>query len=88
MPKGEIVWLPDPGSHGITLLDVGREPTIHLIPECDTDEELVHALGELCAEIFEEHLAGNGLAQAGHEKLRGVLPMVRLPASLHAGRSL
>jgi hypothetical protein len=34
----------DPSSHGITLLDVGREPTIYLFPECDTDEELVDVL--------------------------------------------
>ena len=47
----------DPGSHRITLLDVGREPTIYLIPECDTDEELVHVLRELCEGIFKEQLA-------------------------------
>ena len=35
-------WLhaADPTSHEITSLDVCREPTIYLIPECDTDEEL------------------------------------------------
>jgi hypothetical protein len=41
-------WLPavDPSSHGITLLDVGREPAIYLIPQCDSDEELVDVLRE------------------------------------------
>jgi len=53
-------WLhaADPTSHGITLFDVGREPTIYLIPECDTDEELAGVLRELCEVIFEEQLAG------------------------------
>jgi hypothetical protein len=27
----------------------------------------MHVLRELCAEIFEEQLAGNGFAQAAHE---------------------
>jgi hypothetical protein len=48
----------DPSSHGITLLDVGREPTIYLIPQCDSDGELVDVLRELCEEILEEQLAG------------------------------
>jgi hypothetical protein len=60
-PKQRFLdWLHavDPSSHGITLLDMGRDPTIYLIPECDTDEELVDVLRELCEEIFEEQLAG------------------------------
>ena len=53
-------WLhaADPTSHEITLFDVCREPTIYLIPECDTDEELADVLRESCEEIFEEQLAG------------------------------
>ena len=53
-------WLhaADPTSHEITSPDVCREPTIYLIPECDTDEELADVLRELCVEIFEEQLAG------------------------------
>ena len=48
-------WLhsADSASHEITLLVVRREPTIYLIPECDTDEELADVLRELCEEIFE-----------------------------------
>ena len=44
-------------SHKITLLDVRRKPTIYLIQECDTDED-VTKVKELCEEIFEEQLAG------------------------------
>jgi hypothetical protein len=53
-------WLQaaDPTSHEITLGEVCREPTIYLIPECDTDEELADVLRESCEELFEEQLAG------------------------------
>jgi hypothetical protein len=34
------------------------EPTIYLIPECDTEEEVRGVLQELCEEIFVEQLAG------------------------------
>jgi len=40
------------------LLDLVREQTIYLIPECKRDEEVVEVLHELCEEIFEEQLAG------------------------------
>ena len=59
-PKQRFLdWLhaADSTSHGITLFDVGREPTIYLIPECDTDEDLADVLRELCEVIFEEQLA-------------------------------
>jgi len=34
-------WLhsADPTSHRLTLRDLTREPTIYLIPECDTEED-------------------------------------------------
>jgi hypothetical protein len=53
-------WLhvADPTSMHLTLQDLLREPTIYLIPECDTDEEVAEVLRELCEEIFEEQLAG------------------------------
>lgn len=35
-----------------------REPTIYLIPECDTEAQVDEALRELCEEIFIEQLAG------------------------------
>lgn len=40
------------------MLNLVREPTIYLIPECDTDEDVAEVLRELCEEIFEEQLAG------------------------------
>jgi hypothetical protein len=37
-------WLhaADPSGRDLTLLDLVREPTIYLIPECDTDDDVVH----------------------------------------------
>jgi hypothetical protein len=53
-------WLhaADPTSLHLTLRDLLREPTIYLIPECDTEEDVAEALDKLCGEIFEEQLAG------------------------------
>ena len=53
-------WLhaADPTSGEISLANLIQEPTIYLIPECDTDEEVADVLRELCEEIFEEQLAG------------------------------
>ena len=52
-------WLhaADPTSGEISLANLIQEPTIYLIPECDTDEEVADVLRELCEEIFEEQLA-------------------------------
>jgi hypothetical protein len=58
-PKQRFLdWLHavDPTSHGITLNDVCREPHVYLIAECDTEDDLVHVLRELCEKIFEEQL--------------------------------
>jgi hypothetical protein len=53
-------WLhaADPTSAELTLFNLTQEPTIYLIPECDTDEDVDEALGDLCEKIFEEQLAG------------------------------
>ena len=53
-------WLhaADPTSLELTLLNLVREPTIYLIPECDTNEDVAEVLRELCDETFEEQLAG------------------------------
>ena len=53
-------WLhaADPTSRKLTLLDVTLEPTIYLIPECDTDADVAKVLHEFCEEIFAEQLAG------------------------------
>src|ERR1039457_6107287 len=53
-------WLhtADPTSHRLTLRDLTREPTIYLIPECDTEEDGREVLAELCEEVFVAQLAG------------------------------
>ena len=49
-------WLRDADSTSInlTLLDLVREPTIYLIPECDSSDEVDEVLHELCEESFGE----------------------------------
>ena len=53
-------WLhtADPTSRRLTLGELAREPTIYLIPECDTGDDIHEILQELCEEIFSEQLAG------------------------------
>ena len=53
-------WLhtADPTSRDIALPEVVSDPTIYLIPECDTEEDVQEVLHELCEEIFVEQLAG------------------------------
>src|ERR1035437_4812801 len=53
-------WLhtADPTSHRLTLGDLTREPTIYLIPECDTEEDVREVLRKVCEEIFVAQLAG------------------------------
>jgi hypothetical protein len=36
---------------------VVQEPTIYLIPECDTEEDVREVLQELCEEVFVGQLA-------------------------------
>jgi len=52
-------WLrtADPTSGGITLGELEQDPTIYLIPECDTEGDVRKALRKLCGEIFVEELA-------------------------------
>jgi hypothetical protein len=52
-------WLhaADPTSRTITLDELEQDPTIYLIPECDTEREVRKALRKLCGEIFVEQLA-------------------------------
>jgi len=54
-------WLhtADPTNRGLTLGELPREPTIYLIPECDTGDGIREILQELCEEIFSEQLAGS-----------------------------
>lgn len=52
-------WLhtADPTSRSLSLRELVQEPTIYLIPECDTEEDVRGVLQELCEEIFVEQLA-------------------------------
>ena len=47
-------WLhtADPTSHRLTLRDLTREPTIYLIPECDTERGRPRSLARNCARRF------------------------------------
>jgi hypothetical protein len=55
-----LAWLheADPTSHELTLEDLVREPSVYLIPECETGEEVRKVLQELCEEIFNDQLGG------------------------------
>ena len=58
-PKQRFLdWLhtADPTSRDITLQELAHEPSIYLIPECGSDEELDAVLPNLCEEIFTEQL--------------------------------
>ena len=51
-------WLhgADSTSSSLTLRELVSEPTIYLIPECDTPEEGADVLHERCEEIFVEQV--------------------------------
>ena len=42
----------DPSSRDLTLLDLVREPTIYLIPECDRDDDLAEEKRSIPAGVF------------------------------------
>jgi hypothetical protein len=48
----------DPTSARLTLEDLQREPTIYLVPECDSQDQAIEYLGMSVSDIFEEHLDG------------------------------
>jgi|SRR5450755_763584 hypothetical protein len=48
----------DPTSAHLTLEDLRQEPTIYLVPECDSEDQALEYLGNSAADIFEEHLDG------------------------------
>jgi|SRR5664279_3739160 hypothetical protein len=81
-------WLhaTDPTSIELTLLDMTRDPAVYLIPECDSDEDVLEILRNLC-----EHLrrAAGGLVYrdislAARSEPRRVPPLVRFFAPLDA----
>ena len=48
----------DPTSAHLTLDNLRLEPTVYLLPECESKEQAIELLREVCAEIFEEQLNG------------------------------
>jgi hypothetical protein len=48
----------DPTSTRLTLEDLQREPTIYLMPDCDSQDQAIEYLGESVRDIFEEYLDG------------------------------
>ena len=60
-PKQRFLdWLhaADPTADRVSLKGVQREPTIYLLPECDSDQEAASYLRQICDEIFEHELDG------------------------------
>jgi hypothetical protein len=55
-----LEWLhgSDPTSHELKLEDLILEPTVYLIPECESWEEIKEVLQELSEEIFVDQLDG------------------------------
>ena len=55
-----LKWLHrvDSTSADLTLDDLRREPTIYLLPECESEEEVLMYLRETSTAIFEEQLNG------------------------------
>ena len=49
-------WLHPSG--GLSLEDLRREPTVYLLPQCESEEEARQCLQEVCRQIFEEQLDG------------------------------
>jgi hypothetical protein len=61
----------DPTSGNITLSELEQDPTIYLIPECDTEADVRKALRKLCGSIFVEQLAAWWTDEATWPKDRG-----------------
>jgi hypothetical protein len=48
----------DSTSAHLTLEDLQREPTVYLVPECDSQDQAIEYLEESVRDVFEEHLDG------------------------------
>ncbi len=46
----------DPTNDKLSLEDLRRDSTVYLLPECESDEETLECLEEVCGRIFEEEL--------------------------------
>lgn len=69
MNRGAVVVVPeqpvldwlrrvDPTSAELMLADLGQDPSIYLLPECDSDRNKENRLKEVCEQIFEDQLHG------------------------------
>jgi len=61
VPKQPFLdWLHrvDSSSGKLTLTDLGGDPSVYLLPECDLEPELEDCLKEACVEIFADQLNG------------------------------
>ena len=61
VPKQPFLdWLHrvDSSSGRLTLADLGNDPSIYLLPECDLESELEEYFKKACAEIFVDQLNG------------------------------
>ena len=65
-----LVWSQDPTSTRLTLEDLQREPTIYLVPDCDSQDQAIAYLGESVRDIFEQHLDGWYRVPAGWPEKR------------------
>ena|ERR1700676_4367132 len=83
-------WLhaADPTSATLTLADLGREPTIYLVPECgDAEEERAAALQTAQRSLRTSSMAGGGIGRRGRRPvLWNFQSLVRLPVSLDVAR--
>jgi hypothetical protein len=60
-----------------TLEDLQREPTIYLVPECDSQDQAIEYLGEGVKDIFEEQLDGSYRVPAVWPAKRGLVTFQR-----------
>ena len=44
----------DPTSNSLSLEDLRYEPTVYLLPECESDEQIRECVEEVCGQIVEE----------------------------------
>ena len=62
-------WLhrADPTSGGLSLEDLRREPTVYLLPQCESEEEARQCLQEVCAARFwkSNWMAGTAFRRRG-----------------------
>ena len=67
-------WLQhaDPSSAGLTLKDLQTDPTVYLIRERETPQELREELARVCNDIFEDQLDGWWREPASWPAPRGI----------------